>query len=127
MRVLSRSPIVVARRSDGAFLDSNRLAGELFGISGRALPAGKPRYVLDPEHHARVFGATPPQPGVEMQIATAAGRTTWATMAAVPMQYAGHEAALVVVQDITESTKSANKMSEAKHAAAGKSAGTDKE
>src|SRR3546814_385481 len=106
-------PIVVARRSDGAFLYSNRLAGELFGISGRALPAGKPRYVLDPEHHARVFGATPPQPGVEMQIATAAGRTIWATMAAVPMQYAGDEAALVVVNDITERKETEEKLREA--------------
>jgi PAS domain S-box-containing protein len=106
-------PIVVARRSDGAFLYSNRLAGELFGLTGRAVAAGMPRYVLDPEHHARVFADTPPQPGVEMQIATATGRTIWATMAAVPMQYAGDDAALVVVNDVTERKESEEKLREA--------------
>src|SRR3546814_14950891 len=48
-----------------------------------------------------------------MQIATAAGRTIWATMAAVPMQYAGDEAALVVVNDITERKESEEKLREA--------------
>jgi PAS domain S-box-containing protein len=103
-------PIVVARRSDGAFLYSNRLAGELFGIGNRARLAGAPRYVLDPEHHARIFGGIPSTAGREMQIATATGRTIWATMAAVPMQYAGDDAALVVVNDVTERKTSEEKL-----------------
>jgi len=106
-------PIVVVRRSDGAFLYSNRLAGELFGIADRASSAAAPRYVLDAQHHSRIFAATPLHPGIEMQIATAAGRTIWATMAAVPMQYAGDDAALVVVNDITEKKTSEEKLREA--------------
>ncbi|WP_341703125.1 PAS domain-containing sensor histidine kinase [Ferrovibrio sp.] len=106
-------PIVVVRRGDGAFLYHNRLAGELFGIAGRAAGAGHSRYVLDAEHHARIFGDRKPEPDGEMQIATAAGRAIWATMASVPMQYAGDDAALVVVNDITERKASEARLREA--------------
>lgn len=105
-------PIVVARRSDGAFLYSNRPAAELFGIIGSAA-AATPRYVLDPLHHERIFGERRAQAEEELQIATAKGKTIWATIAAVPMQYAGEDAALVVVNDVTAKRASEEKLREA--------------
>jgi PAS domain S-box-containing protein len=104
-------PIVVARRSDGAFLYSNRPAAELFGIEDGD-PGASPRFVLDPAHRDRIFsdGA---QPDEELQIATAQGRAIWATMAAVPMRYGEDEAALVVVNDITAKKTSEARLREA--------------
>lgn len=103
-------PIVVTRRSDGAFLYSNRRAAELFGIDDGGATAASPRYVLDPAHRERIFGATPVRPDEELQIATAQGRAIWATVAAVPMQYAEQDAALVVVNDITDRKASEEKL-----------------
>jgi PAS domain S-box-containing protein len=105
-------PIVVARREDGAFLYSNRPAAELFGIEGQ-LVAASPRYVLDPLHHQRIFGQQSTQSDEELQIATAQGKTIWATIAAVPMQYAGEDAALVVVNDVTAKHASEERLREA--------------
>jgi PAS domain S-box-containing protein len=105
-------PIVVARRSDGAFLYSNRPAAELFGIRDGGPLAG-PRYVLDPAHHARIFNTDDVQPEEEFQIATVQGRAIWATMAAVPMQYGDEAAALVVVNDITAKKASEEKLRQA--------------
>ena len=103
-------PIVVSRRSDGAFLYSNRRAAELFGIEDGGFSAKAPRYVLDPAHRERIFGIQPMRPDEELQIATAQGRAIWATVAAVPMQYADHDAALVVVNDITDRKASEEKL-----------------
>ena len=93
-------PIVVIRRSDGAFLYSNRPAAELFGIDA-ASAEGAPRYVLDPAHRDRIFGTELLRPEEELQIATAQGRAIWATIAAVPMRYGDDDGALVVVNDVT--------------------------
>lgn len=106
-------PIVVVRRSDGAFLYSNRPASELFGIRRGAAVAGAPRYRLDPVHHARIFAGQPLPPDEELQIATAMGQSIWATIAAVPMQFGEEAAALVVVNDITEKKASAELLREA--------------
>jgi len=104
-------PIVVVRHTDGAFLYSNRPAAELFGIKDGG--AGeKPRYVLDPAHRARIFAA-PSQPPEELQLATAQGHVIWAIMSSVPMRYADEDAALVVVNDITERKASEQKLQEA--------------
>jgi signal transduction histidine kinase len=105
-------PIVVARRSDGAFLYSNRPAAELFGIEDGG-PDAAPRYVLDPAHRDRIFADGRPQPDEELQIATAQGRAIWATMAAVPMRYGEDDAALVVVNDITAKKTSEARLREA--------------
>lgn len=105
-------PIVVARRTDGAFLYSNRPAAELFGIQENG-PASAPRYVLDPAHRQRIFDAGSGQPEEELQIATVQGRAIWATMAAVPMRYGEEDAALVVVHDITAKKTSEQKLREA--------------
>ncbi len=104
-------PIVVARRTDGAFLYSNRPAADLFGIEDGG-PAGVSRYVLDPAHRDRIFSDRP-QPDEELQLATAQGRVIWATMAAVPMQYGDDDAALVVVHDITARKASEARLREA--------------
>jgi signal transduction histidine kinase len=105
-------PIVVARRSDGAFLYSNRPAAELFGIEDGG-PAAAPRYVLDPAHRDRIFSDST-QPDEELQIATAqGGRAIWATMAAVPMHFGDDDAALVVVNDITAKKTSEARLREA--------------
>ncbi|WP_300298839.1 ATP-binding protein [Ferrovibrio sp.] len=103
-------PIVVSRRQDGAFLYSNRRAAELFGIDDSGSGAAMPRYVLDPAHRDRIFGPHPARPDEELQIATAQGKAIWATVAAVPMQYAEQDAALVVVNDITDRKSSEEKL-----------------
>lgn len=105
-------PIVVARRSDGAFLYSNRPAAELFGIDDGGTGATK-RYVLDPAHRERIFSDQSRPPEEELQIATAQGRAIWATMAAVPMHYGDDDAALVVVHDITAKKTSEARLREA--------------
>lgn len=106
-------PIVVVRRGDGAFLYSNRLAAELFGIEDATGAATAPRYALDPVHWERIFGATPLQPEEEMQITTAQGRAIWATIATVPMVYGENDAALLVVNDITAKKASEQRLREA--------------
>jgi PAS domain S-box-containing protein len=105
-------PIVVARRSDGAFLYSNRPAADLFGIEDGGAASSAPRYVLDPTHRDRIFSDRP-QPDEELQLATAQGRAIWATMAAVPMHYGEDDAALVVVHDITARKASEARLREA--------------
>ncbi len=105
-------PIVVVRRGDGAFLYSNRPAAELFGIDATTADA-PPRFVLDPVHRDRIFGAEPLRPEEELQIATAQGRAIWATIAAVPMHYGDEDAALVVVNDVTAQRASEERLREA--------------
>ncbi len=100
-------PIVVVRRSDGAFLYSNRPAAALFGI---AIGAGLLGSRLDPTHHARIFDNA--GSGQEFQLITAQGAVIWATMAAVQMRYADEAAALVVVNDITARRTSEVKLRE---------------
>lgn len=109
-------PIVVVRHADGAFLYSNRLAAELFGIPDGGAQDEKPRYVLDPAHRARIFAGAQAgggQPMEELQLPTAQGSVIWATMSSVPMRYADEDAALVVVNDITERKTSEQKLQEA--------------
>ena len=109
-------PIVVVRRGDGAFLYRNRPAAELFGIDNDPAGKGVPSYMLDPVHHARIFPerneSGQAKADEELQIATAAGKVIWATLAAVPMRYAEEDAALVVVNDVTAKKESEEKLRE---------------
>ncbi len=109
-------PIVVARRGDGAFLYSNRPAAALFGIAiGDGVAGAQGSQAtgsrLDPAHHRRIFENA--EAGQEFQLITAQGKVIWATIAAVPMRYAGEEAALAVVHDVTARRASEAKLREA--------------